>query len=101
MKIEEALDVLKDFCKPWDKCSEDGCSTLTAAVRSALALIDKFPKTADGVPVLPGMVLWYRSPAGIIPSEPVRNWADLVGYLDDQGCVFYSTREAAEAAGGE
>ena len=72
-------------------------------------IIAKLPKTADGVPVMPGDDVWVgpSSPHccfvnGIMPGDVVRldfhghSYATVVGKKDT-----YSTREAAEAAGGE
>jgi hypothetical protein len=71
--------------------------------------IDKLPKTADGVPVVPDMRLWHIQ-CGQIYSEVVEGlsghfyhnpveesrWPD--GEFDAHCC--YSTREDAEAARG-
>ena len=74
------------------------------------AIVDKLPKTADGVPVVPGMTLYssqnicgaFRKPEIVVSLEVYANhetseWMD--GHLEVE--LLYSTREAAEAAGGE
>ncbi len=59
-------------------------------------------KTKDDVYVVPGMTLWYRSPAGIIETPTLDSWAeieDTLGEDEDVGPVaFYSTRETTEKA---
>jgi len=75
------------------------------------AIVDKLPKTADGVPVVPGMNVFYYSPyqrevfrindamrckATYIPSGCSQLNLQWVG-VDE----CYSTRLAAKAAGGE
>lgn len=73
------------------------------------AMVDKLPKTADRVPVVPGMdTVWIDThTVGLRQSNDIdRNgWAS---FGDKHGCCrsrrtteCYSTREAAEAAGGE
>ena len=66
------------------------------------AIVDKLPKTADGVPVVPGMMVWrvllsgsldYREVVSIISSDVV-SLNDIGAYFGD----LYSTREAAEKA---
>jgi hypothetical protein len=75
---------------------------------AAQAIIDRLPKTADGVPVVPGMAAYSIQPPPAAPT--VWDWevvADdttkLVSLEDGQGsseftCLLYSTRAAAEAA---
>jgi len=74
------------------------------------AIVDKLPKTADGVPVVPGMRLWVFAgahdyePSGL-RSVTVRRLTAMAasGWEHRQLqrtplSKFYSTREAAEAA---
>lgn len=73
------------------------------------AIVDKLPKTKDGVPVPPGCDVW------VDPESP---HCCLVTHVRSNGCIAidfhghpyatiqtskdaFSTREAAEAAGGE
>jgi len=72
------------------------------------AIVAKLPKTADGVPVVPGMTLWTRYFGVPIKTQPE---AFIVTYISPAGGEFvignettisipnccYSTREAAEA----
>ena len=70
------------------------------------AIIDKLPKTADGVPIVPGMIAWCHH-CGITRAELIGEfgvtiegptvWCD--GMADADG--LYGTRKAADAAGGE
>lgn len=66
------------------------CGLQHAEVERLQAIVDKLPKTADGVPVVPGMVVWKSN------CEPT-NVGMLLGTWV---CQCYSTHEAAEAAGG-
>lgn len=75
-------------------------ASLKIEVEQLRAIVDKLPKTADGVPVVPGpRTLWewcsLRSEAREVrPVNPAyqNEGIDFSGY--------YSTREAAEAAKG-
>ena len=68
------------------------------------AIVDKLPKTADGVPVLPGMTLWdsvwinkpfvVHSLLVFCPEAARSEWTTNDGEVDPGQC--YSTREAAE-----
>lgn len=71
------------------------------------AIVEKLPKTADGVPITPGMKVWGTSPFGGV-RDPAT--AQLRGFFDEYpifacewghnvaGRECYSTREAALAA---
>ena len=61
------------------------------------AIVDKLPKTADGVPLVPGMEVWDLTapPQGPL-STPVR----IVTVFSNEWYEHrYSTRKAAESAG--
>ena len=62
----------------------------------------KLPKTADGVSVVPGMMLWHVIGDGPVPSK-VFDWSTVNALSEDMehGFVFYSTREAAQQAAKE
>lgn len=70
-----------------------------AEVERLRAVVDRLPQTDDGVPVLPGDVVWtvFADSADDGP-EPVT-----IEYLRPGGTykACYSTREAAGRAGGE
>lgn len=59
-------------------------------IKQLQAIVDRLPKTKDGVPVVPGMVLYLRW-AG-------RYMSQLTVALRDKGlhASYYSTRTAAE-----
>ena len=58
------------------------------------AIIDKLPKTADGVPVVPGMALYYTTAGGgIIESPAILDWEEI---HDEVGDNMHSTPEAAQ-----
>lgn len=80
-----------------------------AALAEAQAIIDRLPKTADGVTVVPGMRLAYTERMGddghvyIEECDVCRCWEKrntsslpLPTYISERSC--YSTRELAEAA---
>lgn len=60
------------------------------------------PKTTDGVPVVPGMTLWYRSPAGIVETPVLDSWSEIENTMAEDEyygpIAFYSNKQAAEAA---
>lgn len=78
--------------------------TQIAELKSQLArlqaIVDKLPKTADGVIITPGRTfyeLWGTAPAGIRSLE-VADWYDREDDSPVAAAEIYSTREAAEAA---
>ncbi len=87
-------------------CSHSG-SLMLAKIERLQAIIDKLPKTADGVPVVPGMILF--DPVWIDRHFPIEEllvycpdatrseWHD--GEVDVSQC--YSTKAAAKAAKGK
>ena len=74
-----------------------------AEIERLTAIIDKLPKTADGVPVVPGMTVYYRGMGGVVQTTNemcVNAIKAANGFiLNPSGC--YSTQVAADAAGGE
>ena len=64
------------------------------SVPTDLAIVHKLPKTADGVPVVPDMEIWFRGEKG-----PQRSQIPNFEFRKFDDC--YSTREAAEAAKGK
>lgn len=64
------------------------------------AIADNLPQTADGVPVTPGMTCWYVSCGGRVNSFEVADLSDIATDWDDFGTRYYSTQQAARAAGG-
>ena len=72
------------------------------------AIVDQYPKSADGVPIVPGMTLWEhlsRPPLHVAQllvrsNDTCRSeWMCDDGEIDEAQC--YSTREAMEAATAE
>lgn len=77
--------------------------TLRAENRTLKAIVDKLPKTADAVPIVPGMRLYAPYNNGRTNTGfQLHNGQLTCLYFDDgfDRCVWsqYSTREAAEAA---
>lgn len=93
-----------------EKCDENESlraelAKANAEIERLRSIVDSLPKTADGVPIIPGMTLWlvvynalgqqvYEAvPDVVVEGEYVRTW---FGAIRSDRC--YSTREAAEAA---
>lgn len=69
------------------------------------AIVDNLPKTADGVPIVPGMGVW-RIEHQTALGETVMDVSRLGVHLSGKSDLYFmrdvcSTREAAEAAGKE
>jgi len=95
-----------------------GCDNATALemcdeIDRLQAIVDRLPKTADGVPVTPGMIVWIWSKVETPKPSPIRekrllysyhDWCDVqTGYVSATRksvplCSVYSTHEAAEKA---
>jgi hypothetical protein len=83
----------------------DRVSALEAENAKLRAIVAKLPKTADGVPVVPGMNLWELS-THQYPMHTEQFIEEVVSISQPRGfggspnafCRCYSTREAAEAA---
>jgi len=78
---------------------------LEAEVEQLQAIIDKLPKTADGVPMVPGMRVWrigHQTALGEIVLDVSSRGVHLVGKSDlYETRALCSTKLAAEAAGRE
>jgi len=73
----------------WDTKGE----TFDVIIRRHKEIVDKLPKTADGVSVVPGMELWYRH------KYDGRFFIMTAAFHDAESIdSAYSTLEAAEAA---
>lgn len=90
-------------------CCESGCQSLvlSAEIERLREIVERLPKTADGVPVVPGMDEVYEvcmrhdgttyiRKTGLITTDPMCGFR--LKDLDED--VLYSTREAAEKVGG-
>jgi len=68
------------------------------------AIVDRLPKTADGMPITPGMKVWFqrsRNHGWEVTAELVGGYWDTFKdwhCIDFDGQRCFSTREAAEAA---
>jgi hypothetical protein len=91
MKMTDILDLLRDP-------RNDGHLNAAAAaeIERLRAIVDQLPKTADGVPMLPGSKVW----TWLGQNRAVRE-IDIT-YVRPKGVYkhCYSSREAAEAAKG-
>lgn len=91
------------------RCMMREYPTLQAEIERLRAIVDELPKTADGVPVVPGEdVVWHptvRSDNGrLMPMAiDLNEGAAWYRVPDDRKfvCDCYSTREAAEVKGGQ
>ena len=65
------------------------------------AIVATLFKTEDNVTIVPGMTLWYRSPAGLIETPILDSWAEIEGTIAEDEFIgpvlFFSTRKALEA----
>jgi hypothetical protein len=95
----------------WDLSHSD-CLALGAVldeIERLRAIVAKLPKTADGAPVVPGMTLFYIHPKGKVYSVLIgfdldETWVNYAANGDRARLGIgdcYSTRAAAEAAGGK
>lgn len=94
--------------RPYDGCLErpQPCRCcLEAEVERLQGIVDKLPKTADGVSVVPGVdhvwqVLHGEMRRGWIATVAIDTWGGdkMIGIENVKD--WYSTREAAEAKGG-
>ena len=88
-------DEVIDQPQPCRKCLNEDIERLQA-------IVDKLSKTADGVPVVPGMDVWlpgYPKYPGEVEADaygvnPCVDWPEKLYHP----CKLYSTREAAEVA---
>ena len=76
---------------------------LVAEVRRLRAIVDKLPKTADGVPIVPGMEVYRRGLRGAADLHTVFmvkacHWVDDAMIHFGPRSPIYSTRDAALAA---
>ena len=101
--MDHITDDLRDLATALahDEWSDDDIALLHWAAKT----IDKLPKTADGVPVVPGMRVWrlaHPTTLGHAVTDVSVRGMHLAGKSDwHESCETFSTREAAEAAGEE
>jgi hypothetical protein len=95
-----AAGVFKCGRKLWPEDNPETIDCLRRQLSTLQAIVDKLPKTADGVPVVPGMTLWYWSKKhGPQRLEAVMRTTDGCNDFDlNIESFLHSTREAAEAA---
>ena len=115
-KLEAEVERLKRLTATYVADAGANIDKLEAEVERLQAIVDKLPKTADGVPVVPGMNCYFRShplgmihkDAGIVSVGRSRDGESYEVFLrDDNGDEWwailpeevFSTREAAEEAG--
>ena len=92
------------------KLFTEGLDCLRRQLAQAKAIVDKLPKTADGVSVVPGMEVWrwdayLKCVKQCVVDRVYQNGGVGLSFHDnDEGgfvsTQLYSTREAAEAAKG-
>ena len=76
-------------------------ATLTRRVEELEAIVAKLPKTADGVPIVLGMKVyfecpdpeWWRVEPGTIVSETVKSMDDGVSFSEYKGTVAITCEE--------
>ena len=117
-ECREAMVNLKEPATPWQAIDElvveanalgmeEGRMESEAEVERLQAIVDKLPKMADGVPVIDGETVYCRYPKhGIATGTYRAEDSEVVVETDDDWVTVvsisdcYSTRKAAEAAGG-
>ncbi|MFA5056536.1 MAG: hypothetical protein WC485_00345 [Opitutaceae bacterium] len=77
-----------------------------AEIRRLREIVERLPKTADGVPIIRGNKYYYVDPTGYVQSLDYgavyfRTDSSIPDIVYSSGERTYSTREAAEAAKGE
>ena len=58
--IAELVNLGNGCAAAGDKLAMDICRDAITEIEGLQAIVDKLPKTADGVPVVPGMELWHH-----------------------------------------
>jgi len=95
----------EDCCGEIKRWQREEIERLRTEIERLRAVVAKLPHTADGVPVVPGMVVWTAYWSGprkevvaefVVQVDKPTIWAS---GLADVG-QLYSTKEAAEAARG-
>ena len=76
----------------------DAIEIVLAEIERLQAIVDKLPTTADGVPIVPGMRVYFRCSAC---NGAIESMVPINSVSDRMSKTFYSTHKAAEAAGGE
>lgn len=99
MRESEKLEILA-ACRANPRLIMDTIEGQLAKIDRLQAIVDKFPHTADGVPVVPGMQVWIREPgkfcSGRVFSVITDGPFSVKGNLYEAAEVF-STREAADS----
>ncbi len=96
---------LLDLAESLEGCEWNHPITAVETCRAAAEIVARLPMTADGVPVVPGMDVWFSEPS---PHCALAYQARMDGEIATtfHGSVYksvaasdvYSTREAAEKA---
>ena len=76
----------------------DAVDAVIGEIERLQIIVDKLPTTADGVPIVPGQRVYFR--CGTCDGA-VESMIPINSVSDHMSKTFYSTREAAEAGGGE
>lgn len=99
MTPEKAAQILRDEANTdyydYRTIEPDDAELIAQLVLTQAAIIDKLPKTEDGVPISPDMEVWQIDPKGMVNyGHPWRSTYDGPRFVPHY--PFYSTREAAE-----
>lgn len=89
----DAWDTAPESHKPILRDCSDALMQAADEIERLRAIVDRLPKTADGVPIYPGMTVWALIPGLEISDAEVQ----VVG-IGGVWRYCYSTREAAEKA---
>ena len=86
-------------------CLQDAakeCGILKTELEAARAIVAKLPKTADGVPIVPGMHVWFysrNSASQWVEELKVTGWEHLPGMEPGYMFVLSVCNEAGESDG--
>lgn len=112
-KMDRALALVRDAIARAIAPDEIGkvaeIDSMMERLRAAEAIVAKLPRTADGIPVTPGMYVYKMYPGDVVSygwrvDDYMMARSSAKDNVDSNRFViegFYSTREAARAAQGE
>jgi len=98
----DPFEAIEAWCRELLLARENEIQSLEKKIERLRTVVDKLPKTADGVPIVPGMEVWlpgsYRYPGEVERDaygvNPCVDWPEALYHP----CQLYSSREAARAA---
>ena len=95
--LSREVERLQAYAKDTERAALKLKATLEAEIARLQSIVDALPKTADGVPIVPGMTLYAMDPSRRIMVFELESWLE-VGEHCDIPTHYCSTRQAAEKA---